>query len=618
MSIIPDLSPGVKWEENDQSTYVAAAAGKVGALAAKLSWGPTNTVMYIDNMQTVLDSCGYPDESNMSDYLMIKSFLAYSNTLYLTRVVGTDAKNAYALAAGAETPEETINVGNSDAYSKFNYPSGVIAIGKYPGSAFNGYKVRIYNYAGIAIRDCEKYDYGREIQTDTIVVTSKGSATVGATLTVTDTDIGDYKPRAGDWVILMSSSNAGLFTNKLYEKGGVLAKIVSQSYDEGNNSYTFILDSQIADGTIGECFIFHDNYVTNIPDPNYAFYQLTNLDGNTVESFTSKVSEIVDDINRKSIAIWMDDIGIPAIQASPVLEFELVNGTSGEEISDVNYINSYSVFKDKEGYVIDFLMSGMAGITCQKYLVDEISSSRKDCVTFLTPPYSAVVDNKGNEVDSVLEWRTQIGASSYAFIEGCWKQIYSEFDGKYYWIPTNADTAGLCTLRDPWVAIAGKNYGSIKNCIKISWQPNKTQYDVLFQKDVNAIKTISGSGTFLWGDKTAYGTNSALDALSVRNTLIYIERIIQNYAESVLWENNTPSTQQRFKLAVTQRLNTIKGAEGISDFEVICDSSVNTADVLNNKMFVAKIRIKPVLPIRNILLEFIVTQQGAEFNETTE
>lgn len=618
MSIIPDLSPGVKWEENDQSTYVSAAAGKVGALVAKLSWGPTNTVMYIDNMQTVLDSCGYPDDNNMSDYLIIKSFLAYSNTLYLTRVIGTDAKNAYALASGASEPSETINIGNSDAYSKFNYPSGVIAIGKYPGSAFNGYKARLYNYAGIAIRDCEKYDYGRSIQSEDITITSKGSSSTGATITVSDTDILDYKPRVGDWVIAMSSNGSGLFPDKKYEKGGLLAKIVSSSYDDHNDLYTFVLDSQISEETIAECYIFHDNYVTNIPNPDYVYYQLINLEENTVEAFTSKVDEVVDDINRKSIALWMDNIGVPAIQISPVLEFELKNGTSGDEISDVNYINAYSIFKDKEGYIIDFLMSGMTGITCQKYLVDEITSSRKDCVAFLTPPYSAVVDNKGNEVDSILEWRTQIGSSSYAFIEGCWKQIYSEFDGNYYWIPTNADTAGLCTLRDPWIAIAGKNYGAIKNCIKISWQPNKTQYDVLFQKDVNAIKSISGSGVFLWGDKTAYGTDSALDALSVRNTMIYIERIIQTYAETVLWENNTPSTQQRFKLAVTQRLNTIKGAEGISDFEVICDSSVNTADVINNKMFVAKIKIKPVLPIRNILLEFIVTEQGTEFTESTE
>lgn len=618
MSIIPDLSPGVKWEENDQSTYVTAAAGKVGALAAKLSWGPTNTVMYIDNMQTVLNTCGYPDDSNMSDYLLIKSFLAYSNTLYLTRVVGTDCKNAYALDKNASTQFGEIKVGNSDEYAKFNYPAGVIAIGKYPGSAFNGYTAKIYNYAGIAIRDCEKYDYGRKIEAEDITVTSKGSSTVGATLTIENNDILDYKPRTGDWVIIMNSSGVGMFPDKKYEKGGLLAKIVSSSYDEDQDKYTFILDSQVSDGTIADCYVFHDNYVTNIPDPDYAFYQLINPSGNTVESFTSKVSEITNDINRKSTAMWMDDVGVPAIQASAVMEFELVNGSSGEDISDVNYIDAYSIFKDKEGYVIDFLMSGLSGITCQKYLVDEISSSRKDCVTFLTPPYSAVVDNKGNEVDSILEWRTQIGASSYAFIDDCWKQIYSEFDGNYYWIPVNGDIAGLCTLRDPWIAIAGKNYGAIKNCIKISWQPNKTQYDVLFQKDVNAIKAISGSGIFLWGDKTAYGTASALDALSVRNTLIYIERIIQTYAESVLWENNTPSTQQRFKLAVSQRLNTIKGAEGISDFEVICDSSVNTADVINNKMFVAKIRIKPVLPIRNILLEFIITEQGAEFNETTE
>ena len=174
MAITPSPAPGIQFEEIDESTYVSMATGKVGATAAKLSWGATDTVMYVDNLQTVLDSCGYPTSDNMQDYLILKSFLAYSNTLYLTRVVGSDAKNAYAVLDGKDDPETDIFCGNGEQFDKFLFPEGVAFIGKYPGSVFNSYKVSLYNYAGIAMRDCEKYDYGRTLQTADVQVVSAG------------------------------------------------------------------------------------------------------------------------------------------------------------------------------------------------------------------------------------------------------------------------------------------------------------------------------------------------------------------------------------------------------------------------------------------------------------
>jgi hypothetical protein len=620
MSITPSTAPGIQFEEIDESTYVSLATGKVGATAAKLSWGATDTVMYVDNMQTVLDSCGYPTSENIHDYLILKSFLAYSNTLYLTRVVGGDAKNAYALLAGAEDPETDLLCGNGQQFEKFIFPEGVAIIGKYPGSVFNSYKISLYNYAGIAMRDCEKYSYGVTLQSDDVQVVSAGSSEVGATLTIKDTDFFDYKPRIGDWLILQDDSGVGLSKDKKWETSGVLSKITSMTYDADQSQYTVALDSQLTSTDAPTtAVIFHNGYVSNVQSPDYVYYQVTTPDGLTIfESFTSEAASLVADVNKKSSVIWMDNIGVREIQSKPVYEFVLKGGSAGEDITDADYISAFSIFKDKEAYTIDFLFSGMCGVTCQKTIVDEIIGTRNDCSCFITPPYSAVVDNKGNEVDAIIEWRSLIGNSNRTFIEGCWKQIYSEFDDEYYWIPTNADCAGLCTLRDPWVAIAGKNYGSIRNVIKLSWQPNETQYKILFPKGINAIKSISGSGIFLWGDHTATDTNSALDALSVVNTMNYIERKIVEYSTSILWENNTYATRQRFKLGVEQFLRTIIGAGGIDNAECICDESVNTASIINNKCFVAVIRIKPVLPIRNVLLSFVVTEQGYEFTEAVE
>ncbi|MCX8009727.1 MAG: phage tail protein, partial [Ignavibacteria bacterium] len=86
-------------------------------------------------------------------------------------------------------------------------------------------------------------------------------------------------------------------------------------------------------------------------------------------------------------------------------------------------------------------------------------------------------------------------------------------------------------------------------------------------------------------------------------------------AQYSLFELNDDFTRARFKAACDQYLAGVKGARGVYDFLVVCDSSNNTPDVIDSNMFVGDIYIKPTRSINFIQLNFVAVGTGVNFSE---
>ena len=59
----------------------------------------------------------------------------------------------------------------------------------------------------------------------------------------------------------------------------------------------------------------------------------------------------------------------------------------------------------------------------------------------------------------------------------------------------------------------------------------------------------------------------------------------------------------------------IQGRRGITDFKVVCDSSNNTAGVVDRNEFIANIFIKPARSINYVTLNFVAVRTGVDFEE---
>ena len=245
---------------------------------------------------------------------------------------------------------------------------------------------------------------------------------------------------------------------------------------------------------------------------------------------------------------------------------------------------------------------------------------RKDCIAFLSPPSSNVINQSGSEVTNILAWNTALSrSSSFAVADSGWKYMFDKYNNTYRYVPLNADIAGLCvytdSVRDPWFSPAGFNRGNLKNVVKLAWNPNKTQRDSLYSVGINPVGTFPGQGTVLYGDKTLQSKPSAFDRINVRRLFVVLEKTISQAAKFSLFEFNDEFTRAQFVALVTPFLRDIQGRRGIYDYRVVCDSTNNTPQVIDSNQFVGDIYIKPARSINFIQLNFVAVRTGVDFTE---
>ena len=298
-----------------------------------------------------------------------------------------------------------------------------------------------------------------------------------------------------------------------------------------------------------------------------------------------------------------------------------VGGATNMAMSDI--VRAYNLFVNAEDVDISLILAGKAagvGYTqMANYLIDNVAEVRKDCVVFISPNYETVVNNFGDVASSVVAFRNSIHNTSYAVIDSGYKYAYDRYNDKYIYVPLNGDIAGTVVrtdnVRDPWFSPAGYNRGSIKNVIKLAFNPNKAQRDTLYKGDVNPVVTFPGQGTVLFGDKTALGSPSAFDRINVRRLFIVLEKAIATAAKFTLFEFNDAFTRAQFRNLVEPYLRDIQGRRGIYDFKVICDETNNTPERIDRNEFWGDIYIKPARSINFIQLNFVAVRTGVQFEE---
>ena len=284
---------------------------------------------------------------------------------------------------------------------------------------------------------------------------------------------------------------------------------------------------------------------------------------------------------------------------------------------DIN--RAFDLFSNADSIDVSLLMTGpTVGSTVPNYVI-ALAESRKDCLVFVSPQQSDVVDNVGGEVASITSTRSGYTSSSYAVMDCGYKYQYDKYNDTYRYVPLNGDIAGLSVRtdveRDPWFSPAGFNRGAIKNVVKLAWNPSSSDRDELYKKGINPVVTFPGEGTVLYGDKTMLSRPSAFDRINVRRLFIVLEKSIGKAARSALFEFNDEFTRSQFVNLVEPFLRDVQGRRGIYDFRVVCDTTNNTPEVIDTNRFVGDIYIKPARSINFIQLNFVAVRTGVSFQE---
>ena len=289
-------------------------------------------------------------------------------------------------------------------------------------------------------------------------------------------------------------------------------------------------------------------------------------------------------------------------------------------------MTSYNEFSNKDEVEVDFLIMGpgmdtRAESQAKANKLISLANSRKDCVATVGPHRADLVGitNSDTQTSNLIDYYSSLSSTSYAVFDSGYKYTYDRFNNKFRYIPTNADIAGLmcrtAITAYPWFSPAGQQRGIINNAIKLAYNPDKAQRDLLYPKRVNSVITQPGIGTLLFGDKTGLGYASAFDRINVRRLFLTIEQALQKAAEAQLFELNDELTRANFRNIVEPYLRDVQAKRGLYGFLVICDTTNNTPDVIDNNEFRADIYLKPAKSINYVTLTFIATRTGVSFEE---
>jgi phage tail sheath protein FI len=309
------------------------------------------------------------------------------------------------------------------------------------------------------------------------------------------------------------------------------------------------------------------------------------------------------------------------------LVLDLTAGADGTAADDQDLIAGWNLFENAEVVDVSILFTGDAGGQANsqaviQHVIDNVAEKRKDVIVCFSPDLADVFNvTPEAAAENCVEFRsTKINrSSSYAVMDSGWKYQYDLYNDKYRYVPLNGDIAGTMAntdeVADPWYSPAGYTRGRIKNVISLVFSPSKTQRDILYKVGINPVVSFTGEGVVLYGDRTQQTKSSAFSKINIRRLFIVLEKAIATAAKYQLFEFNDQFTRSQFKNMVEPFLREVKGRRGIYDFQVVCDDTNNTPEVIDRSEFVADIYIKPAYSINFITLNFVAVRTGVEFEE---
>jgi|TARA_R110002153_G_scaffold58752_4_gene160985 phage tail sheath protein FI len=638
------VSPSVIVREVDASASVPAIATPPAAIAGVFRWGPVGEAILLSSENELVNRYGSPDDTNYETFFTAADYLSYSNALYVARVDnGATHADTYTRVTANNV---TTTTDTSGAFK-----------GLYPGELGNSLEiayVRSEAYEGAVVQMGE--DGTSNIPTNKITGNTDLTHTIAFNsanvsfevskankLPIADIDIDDVFVIGNNSVGYQNIPVASI-AEEARNAGGTVetddALIAAYSYDiTFNGKYTLpetslnklkidrkwawsgLFAKKPQDGNYHIAVIDQDGAISGAADSVLELY--TDVSTTTSAKLSSGKTNYYKDIITQESA-WVQVANTAHFEANTsTSSYEsLAGAVAGRTESDATLADlagGYDLFKSANEIDVSFVLQGKGDSAgnLATYIISNVADYRKDCIAFISPASSDVVDESKTEkmLSNVIDYRNSLPSSSYSVIDSGYKYRYDRYNDVYRYTPLNGDVAGLASRVEAYESPAGFRKGVIKNVVKLAFNPNKAQRDQLYSNEVNPVMSQVGQGIVLFGDKTGLGQNSAFDRINVRRLFIAVEKSIANAAQSFLFELNDEFTQAQFKGIVEPFLRDIQGRRGIVDFRVISDATVNTPAVIDQGKFRANIFIKPARSINNIELTFVATRSGVEFEE---
>jgi hypothetical protein len=293
--------------------------------------------------------------------------------------------------------------------------------------------------------------------------------------------------------------------------------------------------------------------------------------------------------------------------------FEKNSSTAPQGIPVANYATASNILSNKDEYDYEILATpGLQHVDHATAQTNFISNAEARGDHFYIMDLTAYNASIGTPVTEAQELDT-----NYAGAYWPWIQVSSPETGRNAWVPASTIMPSVYAFNDnvsaEWFAPAGLNRGGLGGVIQAERKLSPINRDNLYAGKVNPIATFPNVGVTAFGQKTLQQKASALDRINVRRLLIALKRYIGNIGKTLIFEQNTTVTRNRFLSQVTPYLESVQQKQGLYAFKVVMDDTNNTPDVIDRNQLVGQIYLQPTRTAEFILLDFNVMPTGVEF-----
>lgn len=311
------------------------------------------------------------------------------------------------------------------------------------------------------------------------------------------------------------------------------------------------------------------------------------------------------------------------------------DGSGNITVVDADYIGESA---KKTGFyafdeIDDALQLAVPGVTSPNVITAGLAycESRKDMMFIAETPFdlepqAAYNFRMGKSPYSHAVFNSNYGALYYGKLK-----VYDTAKAREVYISSAADVLGVYAQNDfkksEAAVPAGGKRGKLLNClgvdVNVAAKGRSSDGDLLAENQVNPICVFDDMGVVVWDAQTLQRQASLLRNVNVRRMMIVVEKAVAAYARAYLHEPNTPDTWRAFWRGLDPKFREWKAQDWFYDYRISCDqdaktiddAKINTTESIQRGEFHCKIFVKPVVGIRWIVADAIITRLDADFAE---
>lgn len=316
--------------------------------------------------------------------------------------------------------------------------------------------------------------------------------------------------------------------------------------------------------------------------------------------------------------------------------YELTGGNDGDDVTDADYIGSATngtglhVFDD----ISDAVQLAVPGVSSPAVISASLAycENRGDLLfvgetPFDLSPQEAVEFRLGKGVYAHAPFVSNYGTIYYPKVK-----VYDVVKQTGRYVSPVGDILGIMAVNDYMenesFVPAGMRRGRLLNAlgvdVNVGGRGRLGDANYLCDNQVNPICVFDDTGTVVWGAQTLQREASLLREVNVRRMMIILKKTVAAYARAYIHQPNDPRTWHVFYQGLEPKFEEWKSDRWFYDYRIFCDQNANKLEEAKLNLpesvqrgeFKCRIFVKPVVGIKWILIDAVITRLDVDYSES--